>query len=251
MGEIIILGTAFAVPGDDAENAHFLYKADGKIFLVDCASNPMLHIPKSGVDIHAIDDIILTHFHPDHVSGVPLLLMGLWLQGRRKAMNLYGSDHTLDRLLTMMELFDYESWPNFFPLHLHRIELKERARVYADEQLRIFSSPVKHLIPTLGLRLDLVDEDISFAYSCDTEPCEEVIRLAQDCKLLLHEASGETVGHTSAYQAGEIATKAGVEKLYLIHYPTKKSLHEKLVEHAQSSFSGSVELTKDFMNIQL
>jgi len=251
MGEIVILGSAFAVPDEQAENTHFLLKVSNKIFLIDCASNPLLHIPKSGVDVNSIDDIILTHFHPDHVSGLPLLLMGLWLMGRKNEMNLYGLAHTLDRVQTMMELYDYESWPNFYTINFHRVENKEKAMVYSDEYIRILASPVKHLIPTMGLRFELKDEVKTIAYSCDTEPCEAVVGLAKKCDLLLHEASGDSPGHTSAYEAGEIAEKADAKTLYLIHYPTQRNRHEALLNQARSAFSGQVELAVDFMRISL
>jgi metal-dependent hydrolase (beta-lactamase superfamily II) len=39
----------------------------------------MVRLSKAGVDFNRLTDLILTHFHPDHVSGVPMLLMNMWL----------------------------------------------------------------------------------------------------------------------------------------------------------------------------
>jgi ribonuclease Z len=251
MCEIVILGSANAVPKEEAENTHFLVKQKQRVILIDCASSPMVRIPKAGVTFDQIDDIILTHFHPDHVAGIPLLLMDLWLLGRRKPINIYGLQYTLDRLMTMMELFDYQNWPDFYSLNLKTIEPVEKTLVFETEKLRIFASPVRHLIPNIGLRFDCFDEGSSFAYSSDTAPCAEMVSLAMGCDLLLHEASGNSPGHTSAAQAAEIARQAEVKSLYLIHYPTDERQHKQMVEDARAIFPGFVALAKDFMHLSL
>jgi ribonuclease Z len=84
------------------------------------------------------------------------------------------------------------------------------------------------------------------AYSCDTEPCPEVVRLAERADILIHEATGHEVGHSSAKQAAEIASKAGVETVYLVHYPTHGVSKKELLEEASSAFSGNVIVAEDF-----
>ena len=84
MAQIIILGSGYAIPNEQHENTHMLLKTSEKSILIDCASNPMQRLPQAGVKFDEISDIILTHFHPDHVSGLPILLMGMWLSGRKK-----------------------------------------------------------------------------------------------------------------------------------------------------------------------
>jgi len=68
--------------------------------------------------------------------------------------------------------------------------------------------------------------------------------------VLIHEASGGTIGHTSAEQAGEIARQAEVGSLYLIHYPTRKIDPETLVTEARRTFPGPVALARDFMELE-
>ena len=64
--------------------------------------------------------------------------------------------------------------------------------------------------------------------------------------MLIHEAAGEAVGHSSAKQAGEIAARAGVEVLYLVHYPTQGGNSESLVAKAEEAFNGRVVVAQDF-----
>jgi ribonuclease Z len=77
-----------------------------------------------------------------------------------------------------------------------------------------------------------------------------VIELAREADVLLHEAHGATVGHSSARQAAGIAREAGVKTLYLIHYATWNFEPEKLVQEAAEVFAGEVQLARDFMVLE-
>jgi ribonuclease Z len=105
------------------------------------------------------------------------------------------------------------------------------------------------MVPAIGLRVEFTPSGRALAYSCDTEPCDEVVRLAKDVEVLIHEATGESVGHTSAAQAGEIATRAGAGSLYLIHYRTGDYDPSPLVDEAKGTFQGPVTLAQDFMEL--
>jgi ribonuclease Z len=117
------------------------------------------------------------------------------------------------------------------------------------DEFKIISSPVRHLIPTIGLRFDFNNGQKSLAYSCDTEPCVEVVRLASGADVLIHEASGASLGHSSAEQAGQIAAQAEVSKLYLIHYPTGEYANESMIAEARRHFQGDVDLATDFLTL--
>jgi ribonuclease Z len=106
------------------------------------------------------------------------------------------------------------------------------------------------MIPTIGLRVEFLQGEHSLAYSCDTSPCDEVIRLASGVDLLIHEATGAQFGHSSAAQAGSIARQAEAGKLALIHYSTLIEPGNHLVEQAGASFGGPVVLAKDLMEFE-
>jgi ribonuclease Z len=125
------------------------------------------------------------------------------------------------------------------------------ALVLDSAEFRVHSSPVHHMIPTIGLRVECLTDGKVLTYSCDTEPCEQTVRLAAGADVLIHEAAGATFGHSSAEQAGEIATKAEVGKLYLIHYPTGRFASGDIAAEARKSFKGEVIVAKDFMTIKL
>ncbi len=249
MPKVIILGSSNSIPSADHENTHMVVIGEERTVLVDCVSNPILRLEKAGLDFNNLTDLIVTHFHPDHVSGLPLLLMDMWLMGRRKPISIYGLHHTLDRIEDLMGFYGWAEWPDFFPVAFYRLPAQEMTTVLDCPDFRIFSSPVCHLVPTIGLRFEFNHTQKVMAYSCDTEPCAQVIRLADGADVLIHESSGALRGHSSATQAGEIASQAEAEKLYLIHYPTGKYASGDLIAEAHQRYQGKVALAEDFMEL--
>jgi ribonuclease Z len=251
MPQLIILGSSNAVATEGHENTHMVLVGAARTVVIDCVSSPLLRLKRAGVSFDQITDLILTHFHPDHVSGVALMLMDMWLLDRRTPIRIHGLNHTLARIQTLMDLYGWSSWPNFFPVAFNVLPEKELAEVVESVDFRVLSSPVQHLIPTIGLRIESTATDKAIAYSCDTEPSEVVARLAAGATVLIHEAAGRGRGHSSAEQAGEVARQAEVGRLVLIHYPAGIANHEHLIRGAKRAFGGPVELAQDFMTLDL
>jgi len=249
--KLIILGSSNAVPDEQHENTHMVLVGQQRSVLIDCPGNPIRRLGQSGVDQQQITDLFLTHYHPDHVSGIGLFLMDAWLLGRKDPLRIHGLPYTIDRAAKQMEFYDWKTWPNFFQVTFHRLLEDEMVLAVENEEYRIFTSPVKHIIPNIGLRFEGVQSGRVIAYSCDTEPCPEVERLASGADVLIHEAAGASYGHTSPAQAGEIASRSGARSLYLIHYPTRGADPEQFVREAQNGFNGPVSLAKDFLELEL
>lgn len=246
MARVILLGTAAAVSDANHDNTHFVLVGDHGPLLVDCGSNPLGKIQYQGIDDNALQDVILTHFHPDHVSGVPNMLMQLWLLGRQAPLRFYGLHHCINRLEDMMVGFSWQEWPNFFPVTFHRVSERWNAPVLENEDFRITAWPVHHFIPTIGLRIENKITGKVLAYTCDTQPTDSLYELGKNADLLIHEAAGASSGHSSARQAGETATRVGAKSLYLIHYWVWNSDPTPLVEEARQTFDGPVTLCQDY-----
>lgn len=251
MGKVIILGSSNAIATRNHENTHLVFLGDQRMVLVDCSGNPILRLEQAGLDFNDLTDVVITHFHPDHVSGLPLLLMDMWLMGRTRALNIYGLHYTLDRVEDLMRAFGWAEWPDFYPVAFHRLPNSEMTRVLDCPDFKLVSSPVRHLIPTIGLRFDFHQAGRSVAYSADTEPCAQMVRLAEGVDILIHESAGEHVGHSSAAQAAEVAAQAEVGALYLIHYPTGSPVNGSLPAEARKKFQGEVTLATDFMVMEI
>ncbi len=251
MAKLIILGSSNAIPDADHENTHMVLAGKTRTVLIDSPGTPLVRLAQAGLDSNQVTDIILTHFHPDHVSGLPPLLMGMWLMGRKAPLSIYGLEITLNRVERMMDLYDWKKWPDFFEVRFNPMaENEELSQVLGNDELKIYASPVKHIIPTIGLRMELLDSGKTVAYSCDTEPCDAVVKLARDASILIHEAAGEFFGHSSARQAGQDARQARVKALVLIHYDTSEK-KARMLEEARSEFDGNISLANDFDVIDL
>jgi ribonuclease Z len=245
MARIVILGSAAAVSDAEHDYTHFLLIGETSLVLVDCGSNPLGKIHNLGIDDDAVQDIILTHFHPDHVSGVPNMLMHMWLLGRTKPLRFYALHHCANRVEDMMLSYAWDTWPNFFPVMFHRVTERNCAPVLDNDDFRIISWPTKHFVPTIGLRIENKRTGKVLAYSCDTEPIPALLELARDADYLVHEAAGKGFGHCSAEQAGQTAAKAGAKSLYLIHYQVWNTDPRPLVDEARGVYDGPITLLED------
>jgi len=250
MARLVFLGTSNAVPDEKHENTHMILIGETRSVLIDCGPNPLVRLKSLELDCNSPSELLLTHFHPDHVGGVPSYLLSMWLQGRTRELNIYAIEHTLDRLKAMMALYEWETWPEFYSVNFKEIALEEMALVFENEEFRAFSSPVKHTIPNVGVRIELVDSGAAVVYSSDTEPCQAVVRLAKDADMLIHESTGDELWHSSAAQAGDIARQAGAKQLYLIHYTQGKDT-ELLIAQAEGAFDGPVFLAEDLMALNI
>lgn len=251
MASLIFLGTSNAIPSMQRENTHLLLSGEEHHILIDCSGNPFARLEQAGVSPLQLTDVILTHFHPDHVSGMPSLLMGLWLMGYQRELHIYGLAHTLDRLQSLMDAYGWDRWPDFFPTVFHRLPAREQTPLMENREFRILASPVHHIIPAIGLRIELRQKDRVIAYSGDTEPCEEMIRLASGADVLIHESGGDGVGHSTPAQAAEIARQAEVGTLYLVHYANATpQAYQKMLAEASQHFSGPVYLAQDLMRLE-
>ncbi len=251
MPKLIFLGVSNAVPSQDHDSTHMVLLGEHKTVLIDCGTNPVVGLRQADINPLSITDLIITHFHPDHVSGLPMFLMDSWLLGRKEQLNIYGLATTLEKARQMMALFEWQMWPGFYEVNFIPVSASVRVPVLQTSDFRILASPVEHMIPNIGLRVEFPGSGQVLAYSCDTMPSQAVIDLADQADWLIHESTGDALGHTSAAQAGEIARKAGVKKLYLIHYQTWDFDASGLVQEAQRQFAGPVELAWDFAQIDI
>jgi ribonuclease Z len=250
MPKLVILGTSHAVPDENHENTHMAVVGDSRMVLIDGAGNPQVRMKKAGLDDERLTDVVMTHLHPDHVSGIPLLLMGMGLSRREKPLNIFAIEHCMEPMKKMLEWYEWDTW-HFFPVHFHTLPEEPLHLVIDCDEFRMLTSPVKHFIPTVGVRIEFKKTGRVFAYSCDTAPTPTLADLARDADVFIHEAAGASVGHSSAAQAGEIARQAKAKTLYLIHYPTGGYNYQKLAEEAEQTFGGPVIITEDFMEIDL
>jgi ribonuclease Z len=246
MERLTILGSAYAIPNPNQDNSHLLVQTSNRVLLIDCGNHPVVKLDRAGVSINSITDLVITHFHSDHVGSLPLLLMDMWLEKRKDVLRIYGLEFTLERIQRLLELFDWQKWAERFPVEFIQLSDSNESWLMNDDTIRITSLPMKHLVPSVGLRMEFPARQFTAVYTSDTEPVENVVRLARGADVLIHEAAGDSRGHTSPAKAGEAAAAAGVKHLVLIHYDPAIP-EEEQISAAARGFSGKIDMARDWM----
>lgn len=247
---VVPLGVAAAQSDAEHANSYLAVVGQDGYWLVDCADSPIGRLQRAGLDPLAVRGIIITHFHPDHVYGLPAYLLGLFMlangEARPAPLPVYARPEVLPLVRGMILLFEGQSWVSPLSLAYHEIVPEVGALVVEDDEFAVTAAPTQHSVPSIAVRFALRGTSRAFVYSSDTFPCPEVERLAQGATLLFHEATDSDRNHTRPGAAGALAARAGVGRLALIHYYTQPDAMAYVLSEAAKTFGGPVELAEEF-----
>ncbi len=247
---VIPLGVAAALADAEHANSYLAVVGRDGYWLVDCADSPIGRLQRAGLDPLTVRGVIITHFHPDHVYGLPVYLLGLMMLAQGplpiRPLSIYALPEVLSAVQGMVGLFASQSWMQFVPLVYHEVAPEVGAPVAEDDDFTITAAPTSHSVPSMAVRFTLRGTARAFVYSSDTFPCAAVETLACGATLLFHEATDSDRNHTRPAAAGALAARAGVEHLVLIHYYTRPEAMAHALAEAAQTFSGPVALAEEF-----
>ncbi|MGH2849780.1 MAG: MBL fold metallo-hydrolase [Solirubrobacteraceae bacterium] len=238
----MLLGTGGMAPTDDRETACTLVRDDRGALLLDCGTGARrLLTDRSLLDGLTAIDIVLTHFHLDHVCGLTYLASlpvqaTIWAPGAW----LYGTDSAeLLRALRVPPISPTDATERS-PVR----ELREGGQTIAGFEVHTSPQP-RHWGPSAGLR---VDDALALVTDTPYEPASAV--LARGVEHLLHEAWSSSAQprypdrDATAADAARVASEAGVRRLTLIHLDPASSDHAPLLVDARRRFDRT-ELGED------
>lgn len=116
--KFIILGSSPGLPNPDTHQSSIYVKVNGKHLLFDCGEGTSYQMLKHGLDGDVLDAIFISHYHPDHISGIFMVLQMLYLQNRKKALQLFLPERPA-ALLEAMQMFYTFAQKFSFPLQIH------------------------------------------------------------------------------------------------------------------------------------
>jgi len=149
MLECCTLGTGGALPLPDRALSSLYVRVNGRSLLIDCGEGTQTGIRKLGWGFRCIDGLLITHFHGDHCSGVPGLLLSLDKAERKEPFHIWGPaglKRIIDGLRVIAPALS-------FPVELH--ELHSQGEEFSMIGLSITAFPLNHGIPCFGYRLHL------------------------------------------------------------------------------------------------
>ena len=237
MANVYLLGTGASVSDAHRTTTMLALEKENSLLVVDCGGDVVQRLMMLGLDPLKLSALILTHEHADHVGGFPLFMQKIWLLGRREPIPVYGIRSAIDQARRIHEAFDTADWPDVPEILWYEVELTENAVVLTDGHWHVTASPGSHSVPVLGLRIEEVQAGGVLAYSCDTEYCQEIVRLSQGADILIHEATGAGPGHSCVEHAARAAKEAQVGQLLLVHLPPEALLDDERIEAAKSIFA--------------
>ncbi len=181
--------------------------------LVDCGPTVPARLFGKGV---FPGDILLTHPHGDHVLGLPVYLLKVGIDnlihGRDTRIRLWGSERTLrvveDLYRTTYDWGNLRDWVELYPV------LSGKAGHFKIGRLEVTYERRRHtaFTDTYVFRIG------NLGYATDVSETPEDYPFYRGLNVLIHEF-GPPSDHTPLKTVVEMALRAGVGRLYFIHYP--------------------------------
>jgi ribonuclease Z len=144
--DVVFLGTAGSTPTARRAPAATLIRRGGDRILLDCGEGTQRQLLRSQVGLVDLDVILFSHYHADHVLGLPGLLKTYDLRGREGGLELYGPSGLGDLLTIFAPIVGRLS----FPLHVR--ELGDGDEVQGDG-FRLLAHSVDHRGPGVAWEL--------------------------------------------------------------------------------------------------
>lgn len=296
--EITFLGTSSAVHSYERNHPSIVLKAFGEVMLFDCGEATQRQLIFAKVSPMKISKIFLSHYHGDHILGLPGLLQSMNFRGRDTKLTIYGPKG-LNKLREAIFSLGYCKID--FPIEF--IEIGSEI-IEQNEDYIIKSQEVNHFVPCLAycveelkkprfMREKAIElgvpvgpdfgklhngEEVEIdgriikpeqvlgpprkgrkiTYSGDTTYCEDLIELAKDSTLLIHESTyikededkAEENFHSTSSDAAQIAKKSNSKRLILTHISTRYPNTDQMLKEALEIFENT-EIAKDFKKIEL
>ena len=239
--QLTVLGCSGTFPSAESPCSSYLLEHDGFRLLID-AGNGSIGALQRHAGLLDIDAVILSHLHADHcVDLVAYSYARRFHPARPAPLPVYGPTGTQDRLC---QVFDQPPSDGLEGVYDFRTVTPGALEI---GPFTLGLEQTNHPIECYAMRIEADGRVLT--YSADTAESEAVIHAARDADLFLCEATwldGPDYPpnvHMRASGAGDHATKAGVDRLLLIHTIAYLDDMRALAEAAES-FSGPVSLAQ-------
>jgi ribonuclease Z len=270
-----IIGAGTPTPTSERFGSAYVVDTGATKVMFDCGPAATHKLAKAGLFPTQIDYLFFTHHHFDHDADYPCFLLCRWDQsiGVEATLRIFGPSPTAgltDALIGPQGAFAHDwkariNWPTSLQVYQNRGGKLPRTPPsvnatdigpswrYDGTDWSVRSAVAEHAQPwldSLAYRITTTDSDI--VITGDTEMCDSVIELARDSDFLLcmcwdhtatMSAEKEVAGQCGTVDAAEMAQRAGVRTLVLVHTGPRlegEDQHARALEEMTRVFDGEI-----------
>lgn len=281
--DVTLLGTGDPVPRVDRFGPAILVEAAEYQLLFDAGRGVTQRLVQSGYSLSDIDVVFITHFHSDHLSGLPDLWLSGWLPPpwgqRSEPMRMVGPEGLSNILDGFRQAFDPDIQIRLVDEQLPprgiEFDLREYSEdgvVFDEEGVTVTAFAVDHgqyIKPSYGYRVDYGGRSV--VLSGDTRFDENLIEAARGADVIIHEVAAareemlafdERIQlildhHTTPEEAGIVFDRVSPKlalysHLTLLSSPDSPEVTvEELIQRTRTNYSGRLLVGEDLMRLEI
>lgn len=280
--QITFLGTSSMVPTKERNQiAVFLsYGSEGILF--DCGEGTQRQFKIAGISLTKVTKILISHWHGDHVLGLPGLIQSLSSMDYSNKLEIYGPVGTKERMENVFKAFVFDKRINF------SVKEVKSGIFFENNDFRLEAYPLEHGIETLGFRFveknkrkidmkkvkkfnipvgpllgklqqgksiefnnkKIMSEDVTYpesgkkiAYITDTVLCNNCYKIADNADLLVCEATYSSKLVGKSEEYGHMTAKQAAQ------LANKSNTKQLVLIHFSARYKNTQELEEDARDI--
>ncbi len=149
MIDVTLLGTGGTMPLKNRRLSSAYLRLCGKGLLIDCGEGTQVALRECGYTFKPCGIMCFTHFHADHISGLPGFLLSMGNEGRSEPLNIIGP-RGVEEVVNSLRVIAPE-----LPFEIRFTELCGNVEYISLDGYKITAFRVKHNIPCYGYRFDI------------------------------------------------------------------------------------------------
>lgn len=149
MLDVCLLGTAGMMPLPYRWLTALMTRYNGSSLLIDCGEGTQIAMKEKGWSAKPIDTICFTHYHADHISGLPGLLLTMGNAERTKPLTMIGPKG-LERVVNALKVIAPE-----LPFEIRFVELSQPVEHLEEQGYHITAFRVNHNITCYGYTIEI------------------------------------------------------------------------------------------------
>lgn len=149
MLDVCLLGCGGTMPLPNRFLTSLLVRLNGAMTLIDCGEGTQVTLKMLGWGFKQIGTICFTHFHADHISGLPGMLLAIANAGRYEPVVIIGPPG-VRRVVESLRVIAPD-----LPYPIEYYEIGPDADVFYFEQMRISTLPVEHRCPCFAYKIEV------------------------------------------------------------------------------------------------